>query len=662
MIDYKKALNMAQYEVVTEGDGPCLVLAGAGSGKTRTLVYRVAYLLEKGVRPENILLVTFTNKAAREMLDRVKGLLGVEPTDLNGGTFHHIGNKILRKYADRLGFTRSFSILDQDDSLAIVKEVMQGMSIGGKNETFPKPKVVHSIISFANNTNKSVFEVAQDQYGYPEFVANRMDAIATSYREKKISANAMDFDDLLIKWLQLLQQFPEVRDYLAKQYHYILVDEYQDTNYIQAAVIRELASYHNNILVVGDDAQSIYSFRAADVLNILDFKKVFPTAKTYRIETNYRSTPQILSLANDSISNNKSQFDKALKPVRDDGMMPVLIPARDVYQQAKLVVKKIKERYVKGVNYSSQAVLFRATFHSAELQLELARNNIPYVVRGGMRYFEQAHIKDVVAYVKVLANSRDEIAWKRILRMQEGIGLKTADTMWQQIAQFDTLEDLVKGMISVRSSRGKTSWRKIQDLFKHLVYAQKTQQGFLAHAVTTILEKVYEAYVRSNFDNYQERLEDLTQFVDFVATYDDIAQLLEDVMLSESFMTDSSQEADAIILSTIHQAKGLEWSCVTLLSVRDGDFPHHKSFDDMKQLEEERRLFYVAVTRAKDELTLLYPVRKFSYQFGETNAGPSLFIKELDESRYVQVKGQGMDDSFDNHQDDFYEDDVVYYD
>jgi DNA helicase-2/ATP-dependent DNA helicase PcrA len=371
MIDYQSQLNAEQYKVVTEADGPCLVLAGAGSGKTRTLVYRVAFLLEMDIMPENILLVTFTNKAANEMLERVKSLIGFRPEKLNGGTFHHMGNKILRKYADRLGYVRSFSIMDQDDSISVIKEVMQNMNLNVKGQNFPKPKVVQSVISYSNNTN-----------GYPDFVAFKMDEIAANYRDKKKSANAMDFDDLLVRWLELLLKYPEIKDTLAKQFEYILVDEYQDTNYVQAAIIKELASFHNNVLVVGDDAQSIYSFRAADVNNILSFPKIFPNTKLYRIETNYRSTPQILDLANDSIKNNQAKFEKNLQPVRDDGLKPALIPARDVYQQAALVTNRIKELQSRGINYNSVAILFRATYHSAELQLELARQNIPYIVRG----------------------------------------------------------------------------------------------------------------------------------------------------------------------------------------------------------------------------------------------------------------------------------------
>ncbi|MEK7512429.1 MAG: ATP-dependent helicase [Patescibacteria group bacterium] len=313
MIDYRKQLNDEQYRVVTEADGPCLVLAGAGSGKTRTLVFRVAYLIEMGIKPENILLMTFTNKAAREMLERVEKYLGFKPKDLWGGTFHHIGNLTLRKYADKLGYNRNFNILDQADSISLVKSAMAELGLNAKGQNFPKVSAVQAMISYTRNTNGDLRETVEDYYSYPDFIAQKMEEIAFIYEKKKKAANVMDFDDILLNWLRLLEQFPDVRERLAKQFQYILVDEYQDTNYIQAEIIRHLSSFHNNVLVVGDDSQSIYSFRAADVKNILNFPKLFSNTKIFKIETNYRSTPQILTLANNIIENNLDQFRKELK-------------------------------------------------------------------------------------------------------------------------------------------------------------------------------------------------------------------------------------------------------------------------------------------------------------------------------------------------------------
>lgn len=655
-IDYQAELNQEQYQVVTQAEGPCLVLAGAGSGKTRTLVYRVAYLLERGIKPENILLVTFTNKAAKEMIGRVRSLLGFEPQGLNAGTFHHIANLLLRHYADRLGYNRNFTIIDQDDSIDIIKAVMQNLNLNVKGQNFPKPNVVQSVISFARNSNEPISEVAGLIYGYPDFIAESMERIALDYQEKKLKANAMDFDDLLVNWLRLLREHLDVADHLSDKFKYILVDEYQDTNYIQAAVINALAKVHQNVLVVGDDAQSIYSFRAADINNILNFPKNFPNTKTFHIETNYRSTPQILALANDSISHNLDKYEKSLRPYRREGVMPILIPARDVYQQAGLIANKIIELMDKNVALKNIAVLFRAVYHSAELQLELARRNIPFIVRGGMRYFEQAHIKDIVSYLKIVQNIKDEIAWKRVLRLYDGIGPAGAEKIWQQVSICDNFSDLFNQPIKLSGARLINSWNKILFTFQLLNQIAWEKKGSLAEAVLVVLEHGYRDYLKNTFDNHKERFDDVQQFIDFVMTYESLEKLLSDVLLSEQFAHDAEKEVNSLVLSTIHQAKGLEWNYVMLLNLRDGDFPHYKSLENKKEVEEERRLFYVAITRAKDELYLFYPIRKNTFQYGEMTGGPSLFIKEVNE-KYLAIKRQHNFLDFGNE-----EDQVIYYD
>jgi DNA helicase II / ATP-dependent DNA helicase PcrA len=651
MIDYRKMLNDEQYKVVTEADGPALVLAGAGSGKTRTLVFRVAYLIEKGIAPENILLVTFTNKAAKEMMDRVERLLGFEPDHLWGGTFHRVGNLILRKYAHKLGYNRNFNILDQDDSITLIKSVMENLNLNVKGQNFPKANVVHKIISYSRNRYESVASVTEDIYGYPEFIAEKMELIANDYRERKVKANVMDFDDLLINWLQLLTDFSEVKERYSKQFQYILVDEYQDTNFIQAEIIRHLSSFHNNALVVGDDSQSIYSFRAADVKNILDFPKVYRDTKMYRIERNYRSSPQILSLANSSIKHNVEQFDKILFPDRPDNCLPTLYPSRDVHNQANLIVKRISELYREGKNYQNMSVLYRANYQSAEVQLALSKSNIPYVVRGGMRYFEQAHIKDVLSYLKVLSNFSDEIAWKRILLMHEGIGQKKADVIWQTISKYKSVADIIGSKIKL-TGKAAASWQKIAETFSSIEGMSGDQKGFVSQVIEYIIEHGYENHLQNNFDNYRDRLEDLQQLMNFTALYDDLDKLLTDVMLSEGFEGKKTENDKAVVLSTIHQAKGLEWSVVFIIGLKDGDFPHHKCMENEKELEEERRLFYVAVTRAKDELNMLFPIRTFSYKFGEMTNGPSMFVNEIDDTKYCVKTGRAYDD----------EEDVIYYD
>jgi len=641
MIDYKNQLNGDQYEVAVHGDGPCLVLAGAGSGKTRTLVFRVAYLIENGIAPENILLVTFTNKASREMLERVEKLLGFKPEYLWGGTFHHIGNLILRKYANKIGYERNFNILDEDDSVSLVKSAMESLGLNVKGQNFPKARIVKSIIGFSRNTNQPVRDVAEEIYGYPDFIAEKMDEISGAYEEKKKKSNAMDFDDLLVNWLKLLLDFPEIKEKYSNQFKYILVDEYQDTNFIQAEIIRNLSSVHNNVLVVGDDSQSIYSFRAADVKNILNFPKLFNNTKIFKIEKNYRSTPQILDLANSSIRNNVNQFEKSLMADRDDGYLPALIPARDEHEQASLVTRKIMGFYRAGKNYEDMAVLYRSSYHSAEIQLQLSKMNIPYVVRGGMRYFEQSHIKDVISYLKVLSNFSDEIAWKRIMLMFEGIGEKKAEKIWQEIQLASDLPQLIERKIKL-TGKASDSWEKIMRIFSRLNKIDKNQRGFIAESIDAVLESGYEAYLKNVYENYRDRMDDLQQLINFVAIYNDLDKLLTDVMLSENFAGENENNRRALVLSTIHQAKGLEWPIVFVVGLRDGQFPHHKSMEKAHELEEERRLFYVAVTRAKDELNLLYPIRSFSYKYGEQYSKPSTFIREIDAGEYMVEKGRNF--------------------
>jgi DNA helicase-2/ATP-dependent DNA helicase PcrA len=648
-IDFKKLLNDSQYEVVTGGDGPCLVLAGAGSGKTRTLVFRVAYLIEQGVSPENILLVTFTNKAAKEMLTRVEKLLGFKPEHLWGGTFHHLGNLILRRQAIKLGYQSNFNILDQEDSTSLIKNAMTELNLNVKGQNFPKPSVVQSIISFARNTNQDARMIALERDGYPEFIADLIGKVATGYEEKKKFANVMDFDDLLANWLKLLKNNPEVKQKYAEQFKYILVDEYQDTNYIQAEIIKELASFHHNVLVVGDDSQSIYSFRAADVRNILNFPKLFPATKVFKIETNYRSSPQILDLANDIIGHNVDQFDKKLVAEREDNTLPSLVPARDDHEQASLVVQKIMQQYRDGKNYESMAILYRSNYQAAEIQLELSKKNIPYTVRGGMRYFEQAHVKDIVSYLKVLTNFQDEIAWKRILQIYEGIGEKKADAVWARIKTLGTIADLLNDNMKL-TGKALDSWQRILDLFRKLTSLDKNQKGFIAEAIEYILDFGYETYLKNTFENYRDRLDDVMQLTNFVALYGDLDKLLADIMLSENFADENANNAHSVILSTIHQAKGLEWSVVFIIGLRDGFFPHHKSLEHPKEIEEERRLFYVAVTRAKDELFLLYPIRSFSYKFGEVFSKPSVFIREIDATKFMVERGRYFSNNDDEHE------------
>src|SRR5437762_1041970 len=430
-IDYARELNPQQHAAVTALPGPALVIAGAGAGKTRTLIYRVAFLLEQGIPADRILLLTFTNKAAKEMMRRVADLLGGEIPALWGGTFHSVGNRILRRHADLLGYARDFTILDREDARELIAACLDEAGIDLKEKDFPKPDVLADLFSLAVNTERSVAQILEAQYGYFSVYAPEIEDVGRRYLERKRAGGVMDFDDLLVLWLKLLREHAEIRELYQRRFQFILVDEYQDTNKLQSELIDLLAARHHNVMVVGDDSQSIYSWRGANFQNILQFPKRYPEARIYKIETNYRSTPEILSLANAAIAANIHQFGKQLTTVRTSGVKPVLVPCVDAGQQAAFVGRRVLDLLEEGLNLNDMAVLYRSHFHALELQLELTRRNIPYGITSGARFFEQSHIKDVAAYLRLVFNPRDEPAFKRLARLLPGIGDKGADKLWR---------------------------------------------------------------------------------------------------------------------------------------------------------------------------------------------------------------------------------------
>lgn len=651
-IDYEQELNKEQYAAVKGGEGSCLVLAGAGSGKTRTLVYRVAWLLDHGVNPENILLVTFTNKASKEMLQRVALLRGHDTKGLWGGTFHHMGNKILRMYADRIGYRRNFTILDAADALEYVSASVQDIHFTGDKKTFPKSKTVYSIISYAKNAQKGIPEVVSKAWRQYEPFIPHLVRIFERYEARKQQAQVMDYDDLLVLWLELLQKHPDVLNRLATQFQYILVDEFQDTNRIQANIMYALSSVHNNIMVVGDDSQSIYSFRAADISNILKFPEVFKDTQVYKLETNYRSTPEILRLANSSIEHNTKAYEKTLEAVRDSlEVKPSVVPLMDTSKQAKFVTQRIGELTEEDKELRDIAVLFRASHQTLELEVELTKKNIPYVKRGGMRYFEQSHIKDTIAYLRIVSHSLDELSWRRVLKLYPGVGEKSASAIWEHIyngegAYKPVLEDLsiVKG-VSSKAKKGlerlSHTLRDIEQLLND--QTEETHASELSAAINVILDGGYKDVIREKFDDADDRIEDLEQLALFSLQYPSVEQFLSDVALSEGFRGEvrgnakEDDESDYIVLSTIHQAKGLEWPVVFVIGLLEGQFPNARALAKGEDIEEERRLFYVAVTRAMDELYLTYPLSSFfGAQLGRNFSGPSRFINELPYHSYEQ--------------------------
>ncbi|MBD3296439.1 MAG: AAA family ATPase [Candidatus Omnitrophica bacterium] len=664
-IDFKGELNQQQYEVVTSSDGPALVLAGAGSGKTRTLIYRLAYLLEKGVPPQNILLMTFTNKAAREMRDRTEMLLKYTPKGLWSGTFHHVGNRCLRMYAPELGYPRDFGILDQQDSRDLIKACMKKQSKKAKEERFPKPSVVQSIISLSTNTNKTVNKVLEQKYPYFSKFTREIEQIKSLYDKKKQASGNMDYDDLLFKWKWLLDNVPQARRRFTEQFRYIMVDEYQDTNFLQADIVDIMGEYHRNVLVVGDDAQSIYSFRGARVENILGFPKKFENACIYKLETNYRSTPEILYLANDSLINNENQFEKRLKAVNTPFERPALVEVKDLYSQARFVAQRVLELRDEGQDMKDIAVLFRAHYQSAELEMELVKRGIPYVVRGGIRFFEQAHIKDVLAYLKIISNPMDEIAWMRVLTLCPGIGPGYAEKIYssfrnsgRDLMAFIRSQDIGR----VVPKRAQTGYKK----FHKIMYALTSPGGgnVPGEMIETVLEEGYETHALVAFENAKDRVDDIRELINFSHEYDELNGFLNDMTLRESFKGETvlgaEEDDEQLVLSTIHQAKGLEWSSVFVIGLCEGQFPHPKAMSDEAEIEEERRLFYVAVTRAEKYLYLVHPSTRYDFQLGLVVARRSRFLEELDAEDYEvwEVDSSGFG-GFGEFGDDFDGDAVI---
>ncbi len=636
-LDYKKDLNPEQYAVVMHPGGPMLVLAGAGTGKTRTVTYRVARLLETGARPENVLLLTFTNKAANEMMRRVEFLIGRNIQGLHGGTFHHIGNMILRRHCLLIGYKAGFSILDREDSKDLFDTCLA--EINRRDSLLPKGAILAGIYSLMKNRESGIDDIIPLRYPHFVKVMEEIGHAIALYEQKKKALNLMDFDDLLVNWKRLLVEHEEIREYYAAKLTHILVDEYQDTNRLQAEIVDLLAKANGNVMAVGDDAQSIYSFRGADFENILKFPERYPDATIFNLTTNYRSTPEILHLANKSLIHNSRQFHKELYSVKASGDMPFLVPLSDIFQQADFVSQRILDFQADGMSLNDIAVLYRSHYQSMELQMELQRRNIPFEVRSGLKFFEQAHIKDVLSFMRITVNPFDELSWKRVLKLTPGIGNITAGRIWDSIRKS---ENPLKAVFNT----GKIIPKKALDgflLFLSLVKAlneggESNAPLQPSAAIDHILRHGYEDYLYSRYPNAEERLEDIEQMSQFSLKYTSPETFISDMSLQNAAGEEAegaAEERECVILSTVHQAKGLEWKTVFIIGLNDGRFPSARALKTDSE-EEERRLFYVAVTRAGDELYLCYPVTSEEWQ-GLGFIRPSRFIRELPNNVYEEI-------------------------
>jgi DNA helicase-2/ATP-dependent DNA helicase PcrA len=636
-IDYAAELNEQQLAAVTAPPGPLLVIAGAGSGKTRTLTYRVAYLLENGIDPRNILLLTFTNKAARQMLDRVANLLPVDASGLWGGTFHSIGNRMLRRHGSALGYSSGFTIMDREDQKDLIDTVVAAAGINPKEIRFPKGDVLAEIFSFVINTETPIDALLAEKFPYFLPLLEQITDVHARYEKKKKSTNSMDFDDLLEKTLRMLIEHEHIADFYRRQFQFILVDEYQDTNKIQADFIDTLAAEHRNVMVVGDDAQSIYSWRGANFKNILAFPERYPDAQIFKIELNYRSVPEILQVANAAIAANVKQFRKELAPTRpSNAFKPAVVGLNDGSEQARFIAQRILELRDEGIELDEIAVLYRAHYHAIELQLELSRRGIPYLITSGVRFFEQAHVKDVTSFVRFVANPRDEVAFKRMVKLLPGIGNKSADNHWRAweagLNERGEITSWGERLLAMPvGAKSKKSWEQLAHTLDEI--APAGQPNPPSEMITSIVEAIYDDYAKANFTNYELRREDLNQLAAFARQFKDVNEFLSQLALISNIdaepALDQSTDTEAVNLSSVHQAKGLEYHTVFVIWLTDGMFPSTRSLETRDAIEEERRLFYVAITRARDELYLTFPHMRLSGGFGDIFQRPSRFLKEI---------------------------------
>ncbi len=626
-----EGLNSEQKAAVLAPDGPVLVIAAAGTGKTRALTYRVAYLVGQGVNPARILLLTFTNKASKEMLDRARALAGEAVSGLWGGTFHHLANRILRLHAERIGYGSDFTILDSDDTKRLVRNCIHEMKLPDKQ--IPKPEVISSMFSLANNTGRPLAAIVAERFQYRLVRGEDILSVHSLYQRQKRAMNAMDFDDLLLNARRLLEENQDIREHYQERFLHVLVDEYQDTNPVQARLVDIMAERHRNLFVVGDDFQSIYSWRGADFRHFLSFPDRYAGTSIFKLETNYRSVPEVLEVANSCIAGNPDQFQKTLRAVREMHKKPRVLEPRDGRDQAQSIIGHIHLLLREGYSPNDIAILYRSHYHAMELQLELQRERIPFVITSGIRFFEQAHIKDVCTLLRLLHNPADEISFTRLLSLLPRVAYRTAAKIWKALgSRFNPLiADQRDKIAELLPAPARKEWAVISGVYQQCCSNNDLMQvpGEIAY---DFLNKFYSDYALETFDNAERRIDDIEELIRFIGQSGDLQSFLSEVSLQTNLDSESGTPTDieAIRLSTVHQAKGLEWSCVFVLWLAEGMFPSRRSMEESEDAcSEERRLFYVAATRARDELLLCAP-RMMRQRDGSTNfLSPSRFVTEL---------------------------------
>jgi len=627
VVDYEKELNEAQLRAVTTTEGPLLIVAGAGTGKTRTLVYRVARLVEIGAKPESVLLLTFTRRAAASMLTRAAALADARCQRVSGGTFHSLGHSVLRKFADHAGVQKNFTVLDQSDTEDLIDLLRRQIRLT-KAQHFPRKRTIAAIFSMMVNKVHSLKQVLNQQY--PQFVDERrnLETLFQTFEEFKRSRHMLTYDDLLVRFREALENSAEMRKQISDQYRYIMVDEYQDTNKLQAQIVKLMTAQHDNVAVVGDEFQSIYSFRGASHRNMLEFPKLFPSAQIIKLEENFRSTQPILDVANAIIADVKESFKKRLYSRIEGGQAPVVVSATDENEQSRFVAQRIAELRDEGTPLSEIAVLFRSSSHSFDLEIELGKQSIPFRKFGGMRFAESAHIKDALSFLRVIVKPSDTLSWFRALKLIDHVGDATV---------YQILEHLGVEQREVRSARTKAG------LFKKLVRfparaAYKAQLLRLARVFVTMLEgktpseqlaavlRFYKPLLKNKYDDVQRRGRDLEHLQTIAKRYKTSAKLLDDIALDPTEAVQGNEprrSSGFVTLSTVHSAKGLEWDNLFVIWMTDGWFPSSRFQDEFDDYDEERRLLYVATTRAKKDLHFVYPAVDV-YRGPETDGAPTL--------------------------------------
>lgn len=630
-INYRAELNPAQLKAVTSVNGPLLVIAGAGSGKTRVITYRVAFMLENGIAPRDILLLTFTRKAAGEMIGRVQELLPeVNAGSLFGGTFHAFSNFILRRHAAMLGIAPNFSIIDTEDSKDTIDLLKTELKLQSKESAFPKKARIQEIISSARNRNISIAEVIQHDFTGLEEYTPDIELLAEAYKRYKQRCNLMDYDDLMDVLRDKLQENTLFRDKLQHEYRYIMVDEYQDTNITQREIVYLLSGKNRNVMVVGDDAQSIYSFRGANYENILRFPQQFPDCGVVKIEENYRSNQRILDFTNDIIRTSRIGYKKILYSSIKHESMPLVRKFFDQQTEAEFIVNEILQLREKGVELNEVSILVRAFWHARYIEAELNRRNIPYVAVGGLAFIERRHVKDMISYLRLLLNPYDAVSWHRILKLIPGIGNVTARKIIEKVNAPEGMQELV--------SANPKHAEELKALFMAMRSANRPEVSIASKV--EIVREYYTPILKSLEADYQIRLLDIAALVELAGRYDSLDRFLTDFALdppSKRFASKTTplideSEDKPMTISTIHSAKGLEWHSVFVPHTLDGLIPSSKAMGNLEELEEERRLFYVACSRAKENLILTMP--SFVTTYNGFLSFPSRFLVDIDKNKF----------------------------